>query len=99
MARRKQPRAPKRKPRRAGAAKSAPLLITSLSSDWYWEQDAEHRFTRLELQSGGVGDPDLVHAALGKRRWECGIEVHGGWDAHRALLEARRPFRDVLMWR
>src|SRR5688572_11800444 len=91
MARRKQPRAP--------AAKSAPLPITSLSSDWYWEQDAEHRFTRLEMQSGGTSDADLVQAALGKRRWECGIEVHGGWDAHRALLEARKPFRDVLMWR
>ena len=36
---------------------------------------------------------------LGKQRWETGIEIEGGWDAHRAMLEARAPFRDVLMWR
>jgi diguanylate cyclase (GGDEF)-like protein/PAS domain S-box-containing protein len=92
MARRKQQR-------RAPAARSAAPRIESLSSDWYWEQDAEHRFTRLELQSGSSGDPDFVRAALGKRRWDIGLEVEGGWDGHRALLEARRPFRDVLMWR
>ena len=36
---------------------------------------------------------------LGKKRWETGVEIEGGWEAHRALLESRAPFRDVLMWR
>src|SRR5436189_194513 len=29
----------------------------------------------------------------------AGPEIEGGWDAHRALLDARRPFYDALMWR
>jgi PAS domain S-box-containing protein len=40
-----------------------------------------------------------VRALIGRRRWEAGLDVEGGWDAHRALLEARKPFYDLLMWR
>jgi len=73
--------------------------LTDLSSDWYWEQDAEHRFTRLEGRMVAGGDEDLRQRLLGTKRWESGLEIEGGWDEHHKLLEARKPFYDVVMWR
>jgi diguanylate cyclase (GGDEF)-like protein/PAS domain S-box-containing protein len=73
--------------------------LAGLSSDWYWEQDAELRFTRVDVRSGDAAERALAERILGKQRWETGIEVEGGWEAHRALLAARQPFRDLLMWR
>jgi diguanylate cyclase (GGDEF)-like protein/PAS domain S-box-containing protein len=74
--------------------------LTDLSSDWYWEQDTAHRFTRMEGRHVAGGDPQLRERLIGARRWESeGLEIEGGWEAHRALLEARRPFYEVLMWR
>src|SRR5919206_3749930 len=73
--------------------------VRGLSSDWYWEQDAELRFTRVQVRSGDRVEQGLAERIIGKRRWETGIEIEGGWDAHRALLDARQPFHDVLMWR
>ena len=73
--------------------------LVELSADWYWEQDAELRFTRFEgvHVSGGGGGEELI----GKRRWESKhkLDIEGGWDAHRALLAARKPFRDAVMRR
>src|SRR5688572_24296063 len=92
MARRTQRRAPAKK----GAAQPS---LDSLSSDWYWEQDPAHRITRMEQLSGRPGEQEPARALVGKSRWEAGIEVEGGWAAHRALLEARASFREVLMWR
>ena len=69
--------------------------IAQLSSDWYWEQDADFRFTRFEGRNMG---PDSIHdpaRLLGKRRWETGAEpLEGTWDEHRKLLEARQPYYD-----
>ncbi|HET7198248.1 MAG TPA: diguanylate cyclase, partial [Burkholderiales bacterium] len=74
--------------------------LTDLSSDWYWEQDAEHRFTRLEGRHVAGGDPLLLSRLIGARRWETGgLEIEGGWEAHRRLLDARQPYYDVLMRR
>lgn len=73
--------------------------LTHLSADWYWELDAAYSFTRLEGRNVAGGDKDLARRLIGIRRWESGMEVEGGWDAHRALLDARKPFYDVLMWR
>jgi diguanylate cyclase (GGDEF)-like protein/PAS domain S-box-containing protein len=85
--------------RKPGAAKARRVLTTGLSSDWYWEQDADFRFTRVVVQTGSTLDEELAHNILGKRRWETGVQIEGGWDAHRALLSAHKPFRDLLMWR
>ena len=65
--------------------------LVELSSDWYWEQDEELRFTRFEGRSGGRAE-----LAIGRRRWEIpGLApLSGSWQEHRATLEARRPFRD-----
>src|SRR5688572_26103196 len=73
--------------------------LTDLSSDWYWEQDAEFRFTRLEGRQVAGGDDRLRKRLLGKRRWDTGLGIEGGWDTHCATLEARQPFYDLLMWR
>jgi diguanylate cyclase (GGDEF)-like protein/PAS domain S-box-containing protein len=73
--------------------------LINLAADWYWQTDAGHAFTRLEGQRIAGGDKDLARRLIGTRRWESGLEAEGGWDAHRALLEARKPFHDVLMWR
>ena len=65
------------------------------SSDWFWEQDAELRFTWASEIPPELG---LVHPAgfIGKRRWEVGDNgpTPARWAAHKAELEARRPFRD-----
>jgi diguanylate cyclase (GGDEF)-like protein/PAS domain S-box-containing protein len=73
--------------------------LTNLSSDWYWELDTEYRFTRLEGRQVAGGDKGLQHRLIGQRRWESGLEIEGGWDAHRALLEERKPFFNAIMWR
>jgi diguanylate cyclase (GGDEF)-like protein/PAS domain S-box-containing protein len=74
--------------------------LTELSSDWYWEQDTELRFVATsghDKNRGGI----TAEQHSGLRRWELpGTEpLEGGWDAHQALLEARRPFRDFMLKR
>ncbi len=73
--------------------------LTNLSSDWYWEQDAELRYVRME--SRYTTSDAIQKTFLGRRPWETELEMHapGGWDAHRALLLAHQPFRDVIMFR
>jgi PAS domain S-box-containing protein len=69
--------------------------LISLSSDFFWETDAEHRFTVLE--PGGRFDLVMfVATRLGKTRWEVPSVLPDaeGWRAHRETLEARRAFRD-----
>ena len=65
--------------------------LCELSSDVFWEQDAELRFT-------SVGGSAILEsrAMLGKRRWELGYAnlSEADWAAHRAVLEAHEPFRD-----
>ena len=69
--------------------------LTELSSDWYWEQDEELRFTSM---SGGVsaclGVP--AHQFIGKRRWELDLTgvTPEALAAHREVLAQRKPFRD-----
>jgi diguanylate cyclase (GGDEF)-like protein/PAS domain S-box-containing protein len=74
--------------------------LTELSSDWYWEQDAELRFISTggqDRKRGGI--TAAQHDGL--RRWELpGTEpLEGDWEAHKALLAARRPFRDCMLRR
>ncbi len=68
--------------------------LTELSSDWYWEQDANFRFTFI---SGGVLNSGnfAISEFFGKTRWELPIILgENEWAAHRATLEAHRPFTD-----
>jgi len=69
--------------------------LVELSSDWYWEQDAQFRFTHMSV---GVFNKSGVNtlSTLGKTRWELPIEgvSEADWAAHRALLERHEPFHD-----
>jgi hypothetical protein len=71
--------------------------LTEMSSDFYWESDAEHRLT----YRGSAGKANTVsvfqrHAQFGERRWDIPYlsPDEAGWRAHRAVLDAHRPFRD-----
>ena len=69
--------------------------LTGLSSDWYWEQDAELRFTFV---SSAIDAISGVHQSdrLGKRRWEIpGLRFDPALlDEHKKFLAERKPFRD-----
>src|SRR3970282_1107440 len=75
--------------------------VIELSSDYYWEQDENHRFTLLLHRNASQpeNDPQLF---LGKTSWELGgipADGHGTWEEHKALREARRPFEDFVVCR
>jgi PAS domain S-box-containing protein len=69
--------------------------LTELSSDWFWEQDTEFRFTSVSRgieQALGIKPAELI----GKRRWDA--DVFGltpeDWERHQAILAKRLPFHD-----
>jgi len=74
--------------------------LLRLAADWTWEQDEELRFSFID---GGLELRTTLRAAdmIGKRRWEIdGSSLSDAqWAAHRADLDARRPFRDLLVER
>ena len=68
-----------------------------MSADWYWEQDAQFRFTH-------IADPEQRGARIlpgfrvGSTPWDlegAGL-TEDELDAHLADLDARRPFRGTL---
>ena len=75
-------------------------MLLELSSDWYWEQDKNLRFTTLTRKI----ETEARFAAsdsIGKQRWElpyCDV-TEEQWEAHKALLYAREPFYDFVLKR
>src|SRR5258708_3929467 len=74
--------------------------LIELSSDWYWEQDAELRF----VATGGVTDARggiTPEAHIGKQRWELPqTDIIGQtWEQHKAVLASRQPFHDLVLRR
>jgi diguanylate cyclase (GGDEF)-like protein/PAS domain S-box-containing protein len=74
--------------------------LTELSSDWYWEMNESLRFTVLKRgarDSLNLADEDVI----GRHQWELAGELiqPSSWDEHRATLQARRSFRDVMIRR
>jgi PAS domain S-box-containing protein len=68
--------------------------VAQLSSDWYWEQDTEFRFT---LFSRDVADSGYEGSALlGQTRWSHqGVDLSSAdFRAHQTICEAHQPFRD-----
>lgn len=74
--------------------------LTRLSSDWYWEQDTEFRFTRVE---GSTDDHvgRIFGELVGSTRWD--IEAinlrESNWLTHQATLLAHLPFHDFEIQR
>src|SRR5882762_3953151 len=74
--------------------------LTGLSSDMYWEQDDQFRFTSMS----GTGSRRVnvkTFPAIGKKRWEQNYTnmTADQWAEHIALLEAHKPFRDMELCR
>lgn len=69
--------------------------LVALSSDGYWQQDSELRFT--EFSHGRYPAEERLPHFVGKRRWELpDIDpLNTSWEEHQALLAARQPFRDL----
>ncbi|TMH40427.1 MAG: PAS domain S-box protein, partial [Betaproteobacteria bacterium] len=84
--------APKQASEGPGESEARFRAIAELSGDWYWEQDASHRFTWAFVRGGSAG---AVSSIIGKTRWELGEQpLNGTWEEHRRLLDARQPFSD-----
>ncbi|MFI4932283.1 MAG: EAL domain-containing protein [Burkholderiales bacterium] len=65
--------------------------LVELSSDWYWELDADLRFTAF----GGRGMGDKIDQWLrGRLPWEMPGASETGWADMRSRLERREAFRD-----
>src|SRR6266545_986148 len=74
--------------------------LTELSSDMYWEQDDQFRFTSMS----GTGSQRVnlkTFPTIGKKRWEQNYTnmTADAWAEHIALLEAHKPFRDMELCR
>jgi diguanylate cyclase (GGDEF)-like protein/PAS domain S-box-containing protein len=74
--------------------------LTDLSSDWYWETDEQLRFIHFV----GYMQSKILHTeseVLGKTRWDLGAlnMSEEDWAAHRRVLDARQPFRDLELLR
>ena len=74
--------------------------LTGLSSDMFWEQDDQYRFTSLT----GVGSQvhqKTARLVVGKKRWEQNYlnMTSEDWAAHIATLKARQPFHDLELCR
>jgi PAS domain S-box-containing protein len=75
--------------------------LSALSADVYWEQDEELRFTSFSSAGSREFESGRTDSLLGKTRWETEYinMTQADWAAHRALLEARWPFRDLELCR
>src|SRR6476646_10367594 len=69
------------------------------ASDWYWETDPDHKFTRVtdyeRLRARGFAPVSRI----GLTRWEFATDVESEpekWKLHRSMLEAGQPFRDFV---
>ncbi len=68
-----------------------------MASDWFWEQDADCRFSWMSESAGREVSATEIFVA-GKTRLELvGAEIgDAAWAAHEADLQARRPFRNFV---
>jgi diguanylate cyclase (GGDEF)-like protein/PAS domain S-box-containing protein len=75
-------------------------VLTELSSDWSWEQDTSFKFidvSRTVRTHAGISAGEHI----GKARWELPgtTPVNTTWEEHKAVLDARQPFHDLLLRR
>ncbi|MBI4291347.1 MAG: PAS domain S-box protein [Betaproteobacteria bacterium] len=74
--------------------------LTAMSSDFYWETDAGHRFTQGNWDAN-VNVAPVWRAKIGEHRWDRPSlsPDEAAWNAHRAALDAHLPFRDFRISR
>ncbi|MFN0038722.1 MAG: EAL domain-containing protein [Burkholderiales bacterium] len=71
--------------------------LTELSSDWFWEQDENFRFSQVTDSSNRAVVP--TQEAIGKTRFELPLEFESAKvrEDHFHALQARMPFRDLIL--
>ncbi|HVJ25861.1 MAG TPA: diguanylate cyclase, partial [Burkholderiales bacterium] len=69
--------------------------LTHLSSDFFWETDAEHRLSSI-VHGPSYGSAQIGRGIIGKHPWGVASVSpdQAGWAAHMAVLNSRLPFRD-----
>lgn len=102
------PRAPSDKSTKAGQAAAAGgdrasadarvLDFARVSADWFWETDADDRFTFVSDQmtsSVGLRPEDCI----GKTRQNLykSVPQDAAWAAYRKIIDAHEPFRDFTL--
>ncbi len=74
--------------------------LVTLSSDWFWEQDAQFRFTHVDEGSEKITRLPY-DTIVGTQRWDQpGLNLsEAQWNQHRILLQQHREFRDFEIQR
>ena len=75
--------------------------LAALSADIYWEQDEALCFTSFSTSRASHIERAYTDKLLGRTRWQGGYlnMTEADWVAHRAVLQARQPFRDLELCR
>ncbi|MEO5796943.1 MAG: EAL domain-containing protein [Rhodoferax sp.] len=75
-------------------------ILSALSSDWYWEQDAQFRFVRFEGNAQAQLDKKNI-SPYGQTRWDApALNVtEAQWEQHKLLLQQHQPFHDFEIQR
>ncbi len=70
--------------------------FAELASDWFWETDADHRFTWIS-ESSSPHSNAMRSGFLGRRRWDLAVQNDESdtlfWEEHRRGLDRHEPFR------
>ena len=67
------------------------------ASDWFWEHGPDHRVTRISEHVSDIGFSPSGLAGLS--RWDIATDIETEpekWQMHRAMIDARQPFRDFV---
>jgi diguanylate cyclase (GGDEF)-like protein len=69
--------------------------LTHLSSDFFWEMDAQHRLASI-VHGPSYGTAQIGRGMIGKHPWGVASVSpdQAGWAAHMAVLNSHLPFRD-----
>jgi PAS domain S-box-containing protein len=67
------------------------------ASDWFWEHGPDHRVTHISEHVSDIGFAPSGLAGLA--RWDIATDIETEpekWQLHRAMIDARQPFRDFV---
>jgi diguanylate cyclase (GGDEF)-like protein len=69
--------------------------LTQMSSDFFWETDAGHRFITI-VHGPHYAATEIGQGMTGKTPWQIpsASPDEAGWAAHRVMLDSHVPFRD-----
>ena len=74
-------------------------VLVELSTEYYWELDADARFTTI-LHGNAENRKHAASHLLGRTRWEVeGSPLEGTWETHKAVIASRREFAGFVVER